>query len=37
MYIEKDSVRFFLRPAEAAFFLDGVFFGGTVEVVVGVG
>eukprot|EP01046_Picozoa_sp_COSAG06_P063561 COSAG06_NODE_14814_length_1123_cov_16.818359_2_plen_70_part_00 len=31
MYIEKDSVRFFFLPVEAAFFLDGVFFGGIVE------
>eukprot|EP01043_Picozoa_sp_COSAG02_P031090 COSAG02_NODE_2012_length_10118_cov_7.152111_4_plen_77_part_00 len=31
MYIEKDSVRFFFLPAEAAFFLDGFFFGGIVK------
>ena len=31
MYIEKDSVRFFFLPALAAFFFDGVFFGGIVE------
>ncbi len=30
MYIEKDSVRFFLRVPPAAFFLEGVFFGGIV-------
>ena len=31
MYIEKDSVRFFLRlPPSAVFFLEAVFFGGIV-------
>ena len=31
MYMEKLSVRFFLRPTAAAFFLDADFFGGIVE------
>ena len=30
MYIEKDSVRFFLRLVPSDFFLEGVFFGGIV-------
>eukprot|EP01047_Picozoa_sp_COSAG01_P105752 COSAG01_NODE_34934_length_539_cov_2.597727_2_plen_55_part_00 len=31
MYIEKDSVRFFLRVVVPDFFLEGVFFGGIVK------